>query len=212
VEDARVNLRVSRETKALNLGSGVEEVRDDGLVGVEGKVTNEEGVAGRADLVTELLLALSSTLTGVGILLLASEVDAHITTVQEGAGLLGMGLLGDLLAVEVDVAEAARPARLLVCDDASADETLIGGELLVQSIVIDVPCQVSDPQSGGTLALLSLGLLGSTIRLLGVVLSLALVGGSLSLGLLLGASIGVLLLVIIVGRVRRIVLIIVVGL
>lgn len=177
--------RVGRKTEALNFGGTVEEVGDDGLVGVEGQVADEESVAGRADLVAVLLLALGGTLAGVGVLLLAGKVDAHVAAVQEGARLLGVGLLGDLLAVEVDVAEAARPAGLLVRDDASADETLVAGELLVQGVVVNVPRQVADPQSGRGLAVVSLGLLGRSVGLLDFVLSLALVGRSLGLGLLL---------------------------
>jgi len=192
------DLRVGRKAKALDLGSSVEEVGDDRLVGVEGEVTDEEGVARRADLITVLLLALSCALAGVGVLLLAGKVNAHVTAVQEGAGLLSVGLLGDLLAVEVDIAEAARPARLLVCDDTSADKALVAGELLVQGVVVNVPCQVANPQGSGSLALLGLGLLGSSVGLLGLVLGLALVGGSRGLGLLLGAGIRLLLFVIIV--------------
>jgi hypothetical protein len=109
-----------------------------------------------------------------------------------------VGLLGDVLAGEVDVTEAARPARLLVCDNASADETLVAGELLVQSIVVNVPCQVADPQSGGGLAVISLGLLGGSVGLLNVVLSLALVGRSLGLGLLLGACVRLLVLIVVI--------------
>lgn len=185
--------RVGRKTEALNLGSGVEELGDDRLVGVERKVADKEGVAGRADLVAVLLLALGSTLAGVGVLLLASEVDTHVAAVEEGTGLLGVGLLGHFLAVEVDVAEAAGPAGLLIRDNASADETLVAGELLVQGVVVNVPGQVADPQSGGGLAVVGLGLLGRSVGLLDLVLGLALVGRSLSFGLLLGASVRVLL-------------------
>lgn len=116
-----------------------------------------------------------------------------------------MSLLGDLLGLEVDVAEAARPSGLLICDDAGADETLVAGELLEESVVVNVPCEVADPQSGGTLALLNLGLLGGGILLLGILLSFALVGRSGRLGLLL---LLLLLLVIIVGGVRRVILVV----
>jgi len=114
-----------------------------------------------------------------------------------------VSLLGNLLALEVDVTESTRPARLLVCDYASGDEALVGGELLVERIVVNVPGEVTNPEGAGSLGLLSLGLLsGGLLLLFGIALSLALVGRSLGLGLLLlGAGI-----LIIIVRIRRVII------
>ena len=118
---------------------------------------------------------------------LGSEVETQVAALEEGAGLLVVGLLSSGGAVEVDVAEATRAASFLVGDDAGADDALNALELLVQGVVIDTPAQVANPEGGALLGLLiiRLGLLGRGLGSLGLLLSLPLLGGLLGSGRLL---------------------------
>jgi hypothetical protein len=126
--------------------------------------------------------------------LLGSEVESHVTAVEEGT-LLGIeSLLGSLGVAEVDVAETARATRLTVSDDASTNEIFELLELLEEGVVVHVPGEVTDEESRALLGI-NLGLLALGILLLSVLLSLALLGRLLSLRLLGVLSIGV-------GRVR----------
>lgn len=143
-----------------------------------------------------LLGAISGT--GVGGAIgagLGSEVETHVTALEESTGLLVEGLLGSLAVLEVDVAEAAGPASLLVRDDASADDRRAALELLVQGIVIDAPAEVANPKGGALVGSLAVGIglcllgLGGIVRLLG----LPLLGGLLGGGRLLLSGLGLLL-------------------
>lgn len=185
---------VGGDTEALDLSDLVEVVGDRALVGAEGQVANEEGVAGGADDITVLLGAVGSTSIGRGIGAgLGSEVKAQIAALEEGARLLIVGLLSSLGAVEVDVAEATRAASILVADDTSADDALDALELLVQGVVINTPAEVANPKGGALLGILAigLGLLGRGISGLGLLLGLPLLRGLLLGGLLLGGLLGV---------------------
>jgi hypothetical protein len=191
------DLLVSRDAEALDLSDLVEESGDGVLVGVEGQVADEESVALRADDIAVLLGAISGT--GVGGAIgagLGSEVETHVTALEESTGLLVEGLLGSLAVLEVDVAEAAGPASLLVRDDASADNRRAALELLVQGIVIDAPAEVANPKGGALVGSLAVGNslcllgLGGIVRLL---LGLPLLGGLLGGGRLLLSGLGLLL-------------------
>jgi hypothetical protein len=206
---------VSRDTEALDLSDLVEVVGDRALVGAERQVANEEGVAGRADDITVLLGAVGSTSIGRGVgARLGREVKAQVAALEEGTGLLIVGLLSSLSTVEVDVAEATRAAGLLVADDASADNALDALELLVQGVVINTPAEVTNPKGSALLGILAigLGLLGRGISGLGLLLGLPLLrgllgnGGLLLGGLLIGVGIvrarvaGLLLILVIILR------------
>lgn len=112
---------------------------------------------------------------GVGI------VEVQSTTVKLKAlhSLISLG--GRLGVVEVDVTEASAAAGHLLGDNTSASKTLELLESLIQSIVINVPAKASSKKSGSSLSAAGLGLLS---RLVDVLLSLALLGRSLSLLLL----------------------------
>jgi len=147
---------------------------------------------------------------------LGSEVEAHVAALEVRAALLVVRLLGGLRAVEVDVAEATRAARLLVGNDAGASDALKVLELLVQGVVIDAPAEVANPEGGtllGSLTTLRLVLLGRSLGGLGLLLGLPLLGRLLSssglllsrLGLLgvilrvVSAGLAVLILIIVLG-------------
>lgn len=96
--------------------------------------------------------------------------------------LLIQSSLGVLSSVEVDIAEATRAAILPVRDDASICNTLAVLELVVQEVVVDLPAEVANEEGRALFgSILGLGLLG---RGLSSLLSLALLGGKWSLGLL----------------------------
>lgn len=201
---------ISRDTQALNRGNLVEEVGDIVLVGVERKVADEESVALGADDIAVLAGALGSA-SGRGrvVVGLAGKVEAHVAALEEGAVLVVEGLLGVLGGVEVDVTEAAGAARILVSDNASALDALAVLELLVQSIVVDAPAEVADPEGSallGSLATLRLVLLGRGEGSLGLLLGLPLLGRLLGGGrLLLGGPLLRLLLRLGLIRVRLLV-------
>jgi hypothetical protein len=180
----KVDIHVCGETKALDSSSRVEELGNEVLSGGPGKVADEESVARRADLITVGLLASGSTVLGLVLGLLGSEVKSHVTAIEERTVLLVVSLLGGVRVAEVDVSESARATRLLVGDDTSSDQVLVALEFLEEGVVIDVPCQVAD-EEGRTLLRVDLGLLALGILLGGLLRSLALLGRSL-LGLLLG--------------------------
>lgn len=180
----KADIHVCGETKALDSSSRVEELGNEVLGGRPGEVADEEGVARRADLITICLLASGSTVLGLVLGLLGSEVKSHVTVIEESTVLLVVSLLGGIRVAEVDVAESARATGLLVRDDTSSDQVLVALEFLEEGVVIDVPSQVAD-EEGGTLLVVDLGLLALSILLGDLLLSLALLGRSL-LGLLLG--------------------------
>lgn len=162
--------------------------------GVEGKVANEEGVAGRTALVTELLGA-SSTLVLVLLARLA-EVDVQGTTIKVG---VVKSLLGGLCSVgggELNVTETAvalanvRPklfeykqnvplgaARLAVSDDAAALNRSVRSEGRRKPLLIDVPAEVANEEVLDALFTRRLGL-ALLHDGLGLSLSLALLGRS----------------------------------
>lgn len=126
---------------------------------------------------------------------LGSKVKTHLTALKIAAVLGVESLLGILVGVEVDVAEATGPAALLVGDDTGTGETLEVLELLVEDVVINAPAEVAAPEGGALLlaVLNSLVLLG--LGLLSLLLSLSLLGGlSLLLGRLGRSLLGRLLL------------------
>lgn len=198
------NLHISRETKAGDLSNLVEESGDGLLSGVEGKVADKKGVGFGADGVTVTLRAISSASTAV--LLgsrFSSEVEAHVTALEESTVLLVVGLLGSLGSGEVDVTETTGAAGLLICDDTSTDNLVIALELLIEDVVIDTPSKVTNPESGALVGFLGLGLLVGL--LFNLLRGLSLLGRSLDLLLLLlGRLLGVLLIGVRVGRVRRV--------
>jgi len=177
-----LNSRVGRQANAGDRANGIEELADAVLVDIEGKVTNEEGVALGADGVTVSLGAVRSTGLGVGIGGLGVgvvEVDGTAINLLALHGLVRLG--AGVRVVEVDVAEATAAARHLVGDDTGVDEALELLESLVQSVVINAPAQATGEQGRGGI---SLGLLGSLVDLS---LGLALLG---SAGGLSGLGIG----------------------
>lgn len=128
----------------------------------------------------------SAVLGGVGIGL-GSKVETHVTALKQGAVLLVVGLLRSLRGLEVNVAEATRPAALLVSDNTGADKALVDLELLIKDVVINSPAEVANPE-GSALVLAGGCLLrvGSLLRLL---LGLSLLGRLLLLLLLAGLGI-----------------------
>lgn len=184
------NSHVGWDAQALDGSDLIEELGDRVLIDIEGEVADEEGVALGANNVTVLASTLSSaggrSRVSVG---LAGEVETHVAALELGAVLLIVGLLGVLRSVEVDVTEAAGAARVLVGDDASALDTRAVLELLVQSIVVDAPAEVADPEGGALLRGLALRLVllgrgsGGLRLLIGLPLLGLLLGDS---GLLIG--------------------------
>lgn len=202
-----VDSLVSGQAQVLDLSGIGEESSDNFLVSLERQVADEESVALGAGGVTVLLGAVASTSTSIvvgGARL--GEVNVHSAALELITLHLLVRGLASLVAAEVDVAEALGSLELTVGDDAGTLDTLAVLEGFVEDVVVDTPAQVADEQSGGLRAV-RLGLLGGSGLL---VISLALLGGSLGLLLLLLlrlvrivaviAVVGILLIVIGVGR------------
>lgn len=176
-------LRIGREANASNLSNFGKELADGLLVNIEGQVTDEEGIALRADSVAVSLGTVVGTSLRVGISRLGvGVVKVEGTTIKFLTlhGLVGLG--GRLVVLKVNVSEATAATAHLVGDDTGANETAEVLESLLEGIVIDVPAQAAGKQRSGS-GDIALGLLGSGID---VVLGLALLGRSFGLGLFLG--------------------------
>jgi hypothetical protein len=197
------HVRVGRQTQTLDLGDLAEELGHDVLIGIEGEVADEEGVALRADGVTMSLGTVGSAVTRGSIVSRArlGRIQSHATTLKLEA-LHGIeGGLAVLGAVEVDVAEATGALHILVGDYAGAVKASTVLEGLVERVIVNGPAKVTNEQGDGTLlGVISLGLLGSGG---GLIVSLALLGG---LGLLLLGLLGVRVRVGAVGIVGAVVL------
>lgn len=178
---------VGRDTERGNGSNRVEEVGDGRLVSGEGHVADEEGVGLGADGVAVLGSAVGGLGLGLVAGILGSEVEAHLAALKETTGLGIVSLLGLVVVLEVDVAETARAAGLTVSDDAGRLGALAALELSKEDGIINTPAEVANPEGGLVVSdLLGLGLLGSSLLLLGRLLSLALLRRLLSLRLLLG--------------------------
>lgn len=163
------------------------------LGSVEGEVTDEEGVGGRAALVAELAGAVLLTIGTAGIVLASvGKVNVQLTAIELAALLGGMSLDGVSIVDELNITEALGAARVTVGDDADARDLAELLEFAGEPLLINVPGQVANEKvtslasgSGSTLRdnRLELGLLGSGLL---ISLSLALLG----LGDLLGIAIG----------------------
>jgi len=131
----------------------------------------------------------STVLGGVGIGL-GSKVETHVAALKQGAVLLVVCLLRSLGGLEINVAEATRPAALLVSDDTGTDKALVDLELLIKDVVVNAPAEVANPE-GGALVLAG----GSLLRvrsLFRLLLGLSLLGRLLlNLLLLLLARLGI---------------------
>lgn len=176
-------LRVGREANAGNLSNLSKEFADSLLVNIEGQVTDEEGIALRANNITVFLgtvvgtsLRVSISRLGVGVVKVEGTTIEFLTL----HGLVGLG--GRLVVFKVNVSEATAATAHPVGDNTSANETAEVLESLLEGIVVDVPAQAAGKQSSGS-GNIVLCLLGSGVD---VVLGLALLGRSLSLGLFLG--------------------------
>ena len=195
-----MNLRVGGKSDAGNGSDLAEELTDGILVNVERQVADEEGVALGAEGVAVSLGAVGSTALGVGIgraSVGVVEVEGTAVKLETLHGLVGLG--ATLRVVEVDVTEATAAASSLLSDNTSADETLEVLEGLVEGVGIDAPAQAASEEGSGSISLGLLSLVG-----VDVVLSLALLGGSLLS--LLSLGIGLLRAVIAVIAVIRILL------
>ncbi|KAI6770388.1 hypothetical protein HG530_005017 [Fusarium avenaceum] len=194
------------KTDAGNLGDLLEELADAVLVDIERKVTDEESIALGADSVAVALSAIGSTVTGVGISRTSVgvvEVDGTALKLNTLHSLVGLGARGTI--VEVNVTEATAAAGTLLGHDTSVGKTLDVLEGLVERVVVNAPAQATSEEGS---SLIGLGLLGIGLA---IILSLALLGGSLlgllDLGtsLLIGvaavATIGIILGIVGVGRV-----------
>lgn len=170
-------LLISGETDAEDGALGSENLMKNILTGAERKVTNEESVTFRADVVTEgASTVLGTVSTGLGGLASGSVVKVDGTTVKVGT-LLSVHSLNSIGGVdELDVTETAGTAGLAVSDNATAGELAELGELTLKPLLVDVPGQVTNEEVGrGTLGdFLGLGLLSSG---LGLVVGLTLLRG-----------------------------------
>lgn len=162
-----------------------EELRDRVLVGTEGDVADKQGVALRAGLVTEVPSAgLGAVLVVVVVGWAASSVvEVDLATINLGV-LLGVVSLGSVGRVDVlDITETAGATRVAVGDNANTRKLTEALELLAEPLLVDVPGQVTNEEVRRS----ARSLLISLLRLLGggsgLLLSLALLGGLLRLGL-----------------------------
>lgn len=186
---AVARLLVSRQTQTLDLSNVGEELGDDVLISLPGKVADEESVTLGGDGIAVSLGAVVGTVTGSTIIsrLGLGGVESQTTaleletlhTIESSLALLG--------GAEINVAEATGSLHVLVGNNASTVKTLVVLEGLVQDVISDTPAEVANEKSDslGLLGIFGLSLLGGSGLL---VVSLALLGG-LGLGLLGGVRV-----------------------
>lgn len=134
----------------------------DALVGaVERKVTEEQGVAGSATLVTVLVGTIIG-LASVRLLAGGAEVDVQLAAIELVLVHLGLSLRGISNLSELNVSEALGATSLAVGDDTASDDFAEALELAAEPILVNVPAHVANKEVLNTLSSsrgLSLGLL-----------------------------------------------------
>lgn len=150
---------------------------DDVLVGLEGKVTDKEGLARLRDLVPKLVGTLLTVLRLHGGLL-ARKVDVNLTTVNLLSVHCLHRLLGRIELSKLDVTESTRLLGVSVKHDSARDDLPGGLELGLEPVVVDVPGKLADKDVVGGFGGVGVGR-GVGLGLLGrgfvVVLGLSLV-------------------------------------
>ncbi|KKA17256.1 hypothetical protein T310_8982 [Rasamsonia emersonii CBS 393.64] len=178
-------LRIGRQSDAHDFTLVLELLADRILVGAEGDVANEQGVALGAGLVTKgfgpsLSLLLGITVVGVTGF---SKVQVDLATINLGillalVGLFGIGSVGELdiaetgtklacitkyksHSIEQIVHSPSRATRITLSHDTHTGKFAKLFELAAQPLFIDIPREIADKEVGRVFSAFSLGLLRS---------------------------------------------------
>lgn len=176
-------LHISWQSDVGNGTVSTESLTKSVLVSLEGDVANEQSIRLWILGITELLSTLVGLLTWCGVVTGGGEVNIGLATINKSSLLSLESRCGISRVGELDVAETLGATRLSVADDTGTSDLSELLEFAVKPLIVNIPAQITNEQVLGTgisdLRGLFLGLLRGSW---GLLLSLALLGWSLSLG------------------------------